>query len=661
MTRRALRVSLLAGAALLLGALALDRMFPPDLRRLRELGSEVVDREGRAVAYLPAKGGVWRLPAAPDTVSPVLRDLLIATEDRRFYWHPGVDPVALVRAVGQLIRHGHVVSGGSTLAMQAARLLTPRPRTLGAKLIEMARAVQLEWRFGREGVLRIWMTLAPYGGNLEGVQSGSLAWLGHGPEAVEPDEAALLVAIPRRPEALRPDRHAEALAAVRARVLALGVHDALFAADEVMPAPVPLVRQPIPRHAAQLAARLPRAPRIETTLDLPLQMALERLAAERLQSLPARTSLAMVVLDAGSGEIRAAYGGAWGDAARAGALDLTQAVRSPGSALKPFIYGLAFQEGIVGPETVLADLPRLFGAYAPENFDRGFTGGITAAEALRQSLNLPAVQLLERVGPLRFTEALRLAGVRMRLPLGASASLPLALGGGGITLRDGASLYTALAADGAVRGAHVLAGAAGPPLPLISHDSAAAVADILNRPFPGSTAFGVAWKTGTSWGGRDAWAFGFDRLHVVGVWFGRPDGTPVAAFEGAAQNVGAAAQGATGAGLALPMLARVFGLLPAAPRPAPALARADRAAKTVSADRLRLLFPPQGAVLSGDGPVTLRAMGGQRPLVFLIDGAKVDSAMARRETNWQPAGPGFYRITVLDAGGEAARATIRVR
>jgi penicillin-binding protein 1C len=215
-------------------------------------------------------------------------------------------------------------------------------------LIEMARAVQLEARFGKQGVLDIWLTLAPYGGNLEGVRAGSLAWFGVPPEALEPAQAALLVAIPRRPEALRPDRHPDRAQVLRDRVLAVGREAGLF--DATPAGPVPHARVRLPRHAPQpltaLAAANRGASSIPTTLDRPLQAALERLAAERLLTLPDRVSLAILVADAPSREIRAIHGGAWGDTARAGSLDLTQALRSPGSALKPFIYGLAFQDGL---------------------------------------------------------------------------------------------------------------------------------------------------------------------------------------------------------------------------------------------------------------------------------------------------------------------------
>jgi penicillin-binding protein 1C len=627
------------------GAL-LDWVFPPDLSRLATVGTEVSDRHGRPLALLPAAGGVWRFRADTERVSPLLVDLLIAVEDRRFWYHPGIDPLALVRATAQLARSGRVVSGGSTLAMQAARLLEPRPRTLRSKLIEMARAVQLEAHFGRAGVLDIWLSLAPFGGNLEGVRAGSLAWFGVPPEALELAQAALLVAIPRRPEALRPDRHGAAARLVRDRVLAVGVRAGLLDA-EAEATPVPMARVALPRHAPQLAAFLPRQPQVRTTLDLPLQAALERLARDRLENLPAQASLAILVADVHLREIEALYPGAWRNQARAGALDLTQAVRSPGSALKPFIYGMAFADGIAAPETVVPDLPRRFGGYAPENFDRGFAGSLTAAEALRRSLNLPAVALLDRVGPLRFAATLRVAGVPLRLPRGADPSLPLALGGAGITLRQLASLYAALASDGTGGKLRLLADEPIVRLDFLPQSAAQLVANVLTRPFPGFGPDGVAWKTGTSWGGRDAWALGFDKNHVAGVWIGRPDGTPLPA--------------ATGASLALPMLARVFDLLPKAPRPSmPVLDRPSHS-NAAAADALRLLFPPPGSVLSDDGPVTIRVMGGHRPLTFLVDGAPLPTDRIHRDVSWQPAGPGFYRLTVLDADGAAVRTAVQIR
>lgn len=629
--RRALVWVLAASAATAAAFVLLDRAFPPDLSRLDHAGAEILDRDGRTLAMAPAPGGVWRLRTAPDQVSPAFLDLLIRTEDRRFYRHYGVDPWAVLRAVGQYVRAGHVVSGGSTLTMQAARLLEPRPRTLRSKLIEAFRAIQLERRLTKPDILGIWLTLAPFGGNIEGVRAASQAWFGVRPAVLDAAQAALLVAIPRRPEALRPDRHPDRALALRDRLLA----------DPAQAEPLPVHRLPMPAHAlAALRPALAGQPDpVRTTMDLPLQVAMERLAADRLRALPPHAAVAGLVVDAASRDVRAILpGGSW--------LDLTRAVRSPGSALKPFIYGLAFQDGLVTPGTKLDDLPRHFGGYAPENFDRSFAGQVTAAEALQRSLNLPAVGLLDRLGPVRFGAWLGAAGLRLRLPPEAAASLPLALGGAGVPLRGLARLYAGLAAGGDSLPLRVLADdPRGPALPLLQPSAAALVAQALTRPFPDGGPDGIAWKTGTSWGGRDAWAMGFDKRMAAGIWVGRPDGT--------------ALPGATGVRTALPVLAQVFALLPPAPLDPPPVLAAQPGPDVN--DTLRILFPPPGAVLSADGRVPIRVMGGRRPVTFLVDGQALPVPPASRTAVWLPGGPGFYTISVQDADGALARAQVRVR
>lgn len=647
--KRRLWMLALCLGALLLAPFALDRLFPPNLTRLHAVGAEVQDRDGRILSVLPAPGGFWRLATRPDDVAPVLLDLLIAAEDRRFYRHAGVDPLALGRAAGQWLRAGRVVSGGSTLTMQAARLLEPRPRGLRAKAIEIFRALQLEARFSKREILGIWLTLAPQGGNIEGVRAGALAWFGRPAQRLDAAEAALLIALARRPAALSPDRHAEAARAARDDVLRRRGAAMLSPEDQALAlaAPLPNARLPMPALAPHLARELARqgdSP-IRSSLDAGLQRASERLANEALARLPERASVALIIADLRTRETRALVGGAFGAENRAGSLDLTRATRSPGSALKPFLYAMAFEQGLVRPDTLLSDLPRRFGAYAPENFDRGFAGRITAAEALRLSLNLPAVALLDGVGPARFAASLRSAGAAPVLPRGVDASLPLALGGAGTTLRDMVGLY-ALLGDGGRVGALRFTPGQGAGAPVLEARAAAAVAGVLVQDFPGGGPRGVAWKTGTSWGGRDAWALGFDGRHMAGVWVGRPDGTPI--------------PGLTGRDAALPVLARVFALLPEAPLER-APSRPDTPVAALGSDPLRLIFPPPGAVLAeGAGPVVLRVAGGRRPLTFLVDGAPIARDAARRELGWLPPGPGFYRIAIMDAEGALVAADVRV-
>jgi penicillin-binding protein 1C len=631
-----LAAGLLAIVLATMALVALDQALPPDLSRLNTASSTVLDRQGRLLAVRPAPGGVWRFRTTTADIDPAFLTRLIAVEDRHFWHHPGVNPLALARATAQDLRAGRIVSGGSTLTMQVARLLTPRPRTVSAKLIEIARAIQLETRFSKREILGMWLTLAPYGGNLEGVRAGALAWFGVEPNHLDDAQSALLVAIPRRPESLRPDRHPTRARAVRDRLLQADGGD------------LPTTRQPFPRHAGLALPPLPDATR--TTIDLKLQAALEAIIADRGRTLPDHAAVALIVAETSTREIRAL---ASGSATTRVTLDLTHSTRSPGSALKPFIYAMAFEAGQAGPETMLDDLPRRFGGYAPENFDRNFSGRVTMAEALRRSLNMPAVALLAGVGPGQFLARMNATGITLQLPrqaIGvAEPSLPLALGGVGTNLRDMAALYAALAGDGTAAPLRLLCCAPDTTAPrLVSQRAAATIAGILTQPFPDGGPDGIAWKTGTSWGGRDVWSMGFDGRHVAGVWVGRPDGTPL--------------PGATGRALALPLLSRLFTLLPSSPR-TPLQPTADAATRVVAtrADALRLLFPPPGAVLSGDGPITLRAMGGQRPLVFLVDGSRLQADPARREAAWLPPGAGFYQVTILDALGQSTRSAVRVR
>jgi len=642
------------GLGLVGAVLLLDRLCPPDLTRFETVAQEVRDRQGRPLSVLPVRGGTWRLRTTGADVPPSLLATLVAAEDRRFHFHPGVDPIAVLRAAGQWLRARHVVSGGSTLSMQAARLLEPRPRSLRSKVIEAFRALQLEARLGKQGVLSVWLTLAPQGGNLEGIRAGSLAWFGREAADLSPAESALLIALARRPEALRPDRHPQAARAARDAVLATRAAHAAGLTDADrrigLAAAVPDARQPMPHLAPHLARALARATPgrvVPTTLDAALQRSAEALAGSVLRRLPDRASVALMIAEIGPREVRALVGGDWMSASRAGALDLTRAIRSPGSALKPALYALAFEMGLAEPGRVLEDLPRVFGGYAPENFDRGFTGRVTAADALRHSLNLPAVALLDRVGPFRFAGLLRDAGAAPRLPARSAPSLALALGGAGLTLRELTGVYAMLGGQGLAAPLVMQPGAPPEQRRVLSARAAGQVAAVLVQNFPGGGPSGIAWKTGTSWGGRDAWAFGFDGMHVAGVWIGRPDGT--------------ALPGATGQHLALPVLAQIFARLPPAPLD-PVVVRPTRVAERAP-DRLRLLFPSPGTVLRRDDDamsVTLRAQGGQRPLAFLVDGAPLPAEPARRQAAWHPPGPGFYRITVLDAQGGAVAADVRV-
>ncbi|HYH17476.1 MAG TPA: penicillin-binding protein 1C [Azospirillum sp.] len=669
-------------AALILVAalLALDALLPPDLSRLRDVSVTVTDTTGRPLRVFTNGEGMWRLPAAMDDVAPVFTELLLAYEDRRFYQHPGVDPLAVLRAAGQNLVGGRVVSGASTITMQVARLLEPRPRTLAAKLVEMARAVQLEWRYSKAEILGMYLTLAPYGGNVEGIRAAAMTLFGKGPAELSAAEAALLVALPQSPTRLRPDRAAERARASRDKVLdraALAGALSPKAAGEAKGEPVPAQRQPMPMLAAHLGdhakARHPGRPVLETTLDGRLQAALEALARRELPALHERAGMAVLVVDNRSRSVLAYLGGPdYLDGRREGWVDMVRAVRSPGSALKPFIYGFGFDDGLVHPATQVADVSTRFGDYAPRNFHRTFSGELTIREALQRSLNVPAVLVLDKVGPVRFADALKRAGARLVLPAGAGApGLPVALGGASVSLWDMAMLYAGLAREGAVAPLRSLRGeAAGPEVAMLSAASARQVLDILEGTPPPSglvqaaevrRAAPVALKTGTSYGFRDAWAFGVTGRYTVGVWVGRPDGTP--------------SPDRFGRNTAAPLLYRVLDLLPEEPAPPPrAAVRAPELLQRVAAgegqtagERLRLVFPTEAMVVEagdadgGPAPVTLSASGGRRPLSWLVDGKRVAASAVRREAVWQPEGPGFVRITVVDADGRSDSATVEIR
>ena len=501
------------------------------------LGSTVaVDREGRLLRAFTANDGRWRLPVSVADVDPRFFTLLEAYEDRRFLRHHGVDFLAMARATAQMLRHGHVISGGSTLTMQVARLLEPREaRTPRAKLRQMFRAFELEDRFSKTEILDIYLALAPYGGNLEGLRAASLSYFGQEPKRLTWAEAALVVALPQSPEARRPDRAPDVARRARDRVLDRAVRAGVLPRAEAEAAkadPVPHGRLSFPMlaaHATESAARaMPERRVLRLSLDLRLQESLERLAREGAERIGPRIAVAIYAIDNATGEVRAHVGGPdYLSDERAGALDLTQAVRSPGSALKPFIYALAFEAGIAHPETILEDRRSRFGIYAPENFDLTFQGQVTARHALQQSLNIPAIALLNEVGPSKFIARLRNAGADIALSQDTAPGLAVAIGGLGIRLADMVKLYAGLARGGRVPDVVERLDA-----PRMTNDRRIAepvaawyVFDVLRGAPPPANATGgrIAFKTGTSYGYRDAFAIGYDKRTTIGVWVGRAD------------------------------------------------------------------------------------------------------------------------------------------
>ncbi|UNK43779.1 penicillin-binding protein 1C [Luteimonas sp. S4-F44] len=551
--RRALPALRWGTVALLLSLLALDLAFPPQLPTRDDTSVLVVARDGTPLRAFADADGVWRHPATPESVSPYYLQALLGYEDRWFRRHPGINPPAMARAAWQWARGGRIVSGGSTLTMQVARILDPQPargRTLGGKLVQLLRALQLEAHLSKDEILTLYLTRAPFGGTIEGVEAASWAYLGKPAARLSRAEAALLAVLPQAPSRLRPDRAPEASRAARDKVLERMVALDVWTRAEVDDAKIePVVARSLrpPLHAALLAQRLraanQRQARIVSTIDIGLQRMLEQRVASYFSQLPERTSAALLVVDNRNLEALAYVGSvAFGDRARLGHVDMVRAWRSPGSTLKPFLYGMALDDGLIHSASLLVDAPQSFGGYRPGNFDAAFNGPVAAADALRLSLNVPAVDLLDRVGPARFAARLDNAGVTLRFPRGAVPNLSLILGGTGATLEQLVGTHAALHRDGIAGRVRYTPGGALRDRRLLSPGAAWIVREILeaaDRPGERADTFDtgdrprVSWKTGTSYGYRDAWAIGGTHRYTVGVWVGRPDGTPLPGQYGA--------------------------------------------------------------------------------------------------------------------------------
>ncbi len=675
---------------------ALSSLPPPPLSNAAEVSVTVLDRNDRLLRAFTTKPGRWRLPVSHAEIDQRYLAMLLAFEDRRYWRHAGVDVPALGRAALQLIANGRVISGASTLTMQAARLLDQRhDRTLSGKLLQILRAVQLERRLSKTEILDLYLRLAPFGGNIEGIRAASLAYFGKEPKRLSVAQSALLVALPQSPEARRPDRYAANARRARDRVLARAVRTGVIKtaeAERALAEAVPSHRHPFPMLAPHLAetevAAHPDRTIHQLTIDRGIQATLQSLLAERTKLLGERLSAALLAVDHVTSEVIAHVGSPEylsGD--RFGAIDMTSAVRSPGSTLKPIVYGLGFERGLAHPETLIEDRPARFGAYRPENFDNTYRGTVTIREALGASLNVPAVRVLDRLGPDLFIGRLRRAGANPRLPIAAKPSLAVGLGGLGMTLRDLTSLYASLAQNGRhvslthQKGAaaqKVLSGkiAGNARRQLLSPVAAWYITDILkDAPAPENARRGrIAYKTGTSYGHRDAFAVGYDGRHTVAVWVGRPDG--------------ASTPGLIGRTAAAPILfdafARLISRRVPLPKPPvgtlrvsgaelpPNLKRFDRAigmnqaSATFHENPLLISFPPDRSELElitseGEELLPLKAEGGVLPLTWLVDGRPIPSEPHRRQTLWRPGGPGFAQLSVVDAEGRVDRVTVRLR
>lgn len=526
-----------------------DKIWPlPDPEP--QIATIVTAQDGTPLWRFADKEGVWRYHVKLTDVSPEYLEALITYEDRWFYQHPGVNPMSILRAAWQDLSSGRIVSGGSTLSMQVARLIDPHSRTLGGKIKQLWRTLQLEWYYSKDEILEIYLNRAPFGGTLEGIGAASWAYLGKSPADLSAGEATLMAVLPQAPSRLRPDRYPERAQAARDKVLDRLAEYQIWPqekVDEIKEEQVLLAPRQTPQLAPLLARRMyneKREPVITTTIDINIQRQLEDIASQWKYQLADKTSLAILVVDHTDMSVKGYVGSAdFNDNSRFGHVDMISAWRSPGSTLKPFIYALALDEGLIHAESLLQDVPRRFDNYRPGNFDSDFNGAVSASEALSRSLNLPAVQLIEVYGAKKFAAKLRHNHLEMRFPYGSEPNLALILGGTATRMDELVSAFSALARQGKTAPLRFKPEQIIEDRVLMSPGSAWIIRRILAgeaRPRPDSAISPVvplAWKTGTSYGYRDAWSIGVNARYTIGVWVGRPDGTPVAGQFGFATAV----------------------------------------------------------------------------------------------------------------------------
>jgi penicillin-binding protein 1C len=660
---------------------------PLPLTQAQQVSTSVIDRNGKLLRAYAMADGRWRLPADARTgVDPGYLKLLLAYEDRRFHSHSGVDPLALGRAALQLVTRGHIVSGGSTITMQLARLMEPwRERSIYAKLRQMVRAIEIERQLNKDQILDLYLALAPFGGNLEGVRAASIGYFGKEPKRLSLAESALLVALPQSPETRRLDRYPETARAARDRVLDRMVEEGIVSPDDAVQAKgiaVPRLRKPMPilapHSADQAVANVRDTPVIALTLDSSLQKVLEALARDRALALGPDISIGIIAVDNANGDVLAHVGSPdYFDERRAGQVDMTRAVRSPGSTLKPFIYGLAFEDGFVHPESLIDDRPVRFGSYAPENFDMTFQGTVPVRKALQLSLNVPAIELLDRVGASRLSSRLKQAGADLVLPKDEVPGLAMGLGGVGVTLQDLVQLYSGLARLGSTKPLReiVWQDDVREPLRLMDQVAAWQVGNVLiGTPPPENAAHNrIAFKTGTSYGYRDAWSVGFDGRITIGVWVGRPDGAPVPGLVGrtAAAPILFDAFARTGklpAGLPKAPKGTLIASNAKLPLPLRRFRPLGELVRTGGEQALRIQFPMNGSRIDapniGDGrfsALPVKVAGGVLPMTMLVNGVAIGEIDGRRQRLIDPPGPGFVRLTVQDATGAADTVVVRIQ
>ena len=525
--------------------MVLDKIYPLNRpEQQHQFARVVLDEYKRPISVFADKKGIWRYPISVDDVSPRYLTVLLNYEDRWFWYHPGINPFSILRATWQNIIHNKIISGGSTLSMQVARILHPHQRSYWGKIKQVCRTLQLEWHYSKKEILQIYLNTAPFGGTIEGVQAASYTYLNKPAKQLTHAEAALLAVLPQSPTRFRPDLHNQAAKKARNKVLQRMVDFNIWSQETVNDAMLEHVypmsfkpKQIAPLFAQRLIKQYPKKSVITSSLNSDLQAQLQLLLTSYMPQMPDRSSAAILVIENKTSAVKAYIGTAdYGNTQRFGYIDMIQATRSPGSTLKPFLYGLALDQGLIHAQSLLADVPNTWGSYRPTNFNGAFNGPVSTTQALQRSLNMPAVDLLSRYGANRFVATLDNAGLSLKIPKN-KANLAIILGGAGTNLEKLVQTYSAFANEGKVNKLRFLqAELTKKPIarPLLSTASAWVIQDMLaqiSRPDDINTFAArvnnthLAWKTGTSYGYRDSWAIGVNKTHTIGVWLGRPDGT----------------------------------------------------------------------------------------------------------------------------------------
>ena len=516
-----------------------------------EYSTIITDNKGDVIHAFLTRDQQWRMKTELNEISPLLRKTIIAKEDKYFYYHPGVNPFSLGKAFLRNIFYGRRLSGASTITMQVARAMEPKRRTYWNKLVEIFRSIQLERKFSKDEILQLYLNLVPYGGNIEGVKSASLLYFKKGPDHLSLAEITALAIIPNRPSSLVIGKNNDKIVEERNKWLKKFSHEKLFTEKEIQDAlseSLTASRGTVPNFVPHLAYKLKKqgGDIIKTNIELNTQMKIEKLVADHSKELRLKNihNAAVMVIDNTTHKIIAYIGSSdFRDTIDAGQVNGAAAIRQPGSTLKPLLYGLCIDKGLLTPKRVITDVAVNYQGYAPENYDKKFNGYVTMEYALEHSLNIPAVKSLHALGKDNLIQKLSTCNFKQIRKDQIKLGLSMILGGCGTTLEEMTGLYSVFANEGNyIQPAYLQFEHPGIPKRIISPAATFMINEILskiNRPdFPlnwGSTVHmpRIAWKTGTSYGRRDAWSIGYNRHYTVGVWVGNFSATGVPELSGA--------------------------------------------------------------------------------------------------------------------------------